>query len=141
VSEQNVDLHRRIMEAFNARDIDAWIALADPRIEFHSTFAAVGGAVYHGHEGLRTYFRDLDSVWGDETRLESEAFFDLGEYTLVFQVLHGRGRQSGANVAMPVVLMVRWRDARAVYMKGYAHREEALRDLGVSEEELKPIDP
>jgi len=28
-----------------------------------------------------------------------------------------------------------------VYIKGYAHREEALRDLGVSADELEPIDP
>ena len=141
MSEHNVELHRRTMEAFNARDVEAWIALADPQIEFHSAFAAVGGAVYHGHDGLRRYFRDLDSVWGDETRLETEAFFDLGEYTLVFQVLHGRGRQSGAKVAMPVAMVVRWRAGLAVYMKGYTHRGEGLSDLGVSEEELKPIDP
>jgi ketosteroid isomerase-like protein len=141
MSERNVDLHRRNMDAYNARDIEAWIALADPQIEFHSTFAAVGGAVYHGHDGLRRYFRDIDNVWGAETRLEAEAFFDLGENTLVFQVLHGRGRNSGAQVAMPVALVVRWRNEMAVYMKGYARRLDALRDLGVSESELEPIAP
>jgi ketosteroid isomerase-like protein len=141
MSERNVDLHRRTMDAYNARDIEAWIALADPQIEFHSTFAAVGGAVYHGHDGLRRYFRDIDNVWGAETRLEAEAFFDLGENTLVFQVLHGRGRNSGAQVAMPVALVVRWRNEMAVYMKGYARRLDALRDLGVSESELEPIAP
>jgi ketosteroid isomerase-like protein len=129
------------MMAFNARDIEAWIALADPQIEFRSAFAAVGGAVYHGHEGLRRYFRDIDSVWGDEIRLETEAYFDLGERTLVFQVLHGRGRQSGAEVAMPVALVARWRDGLAVNMKSYAHRADALKDMGVSEEDLEPIDP
>jgi hypothetical protein len=28
-----------------------------------------------------------------------------------------------------------------VYLKGYAHREEALRDLGVTEDDLEPIAP
>jgi hypothetical protein len=28
-----------------------------------------------------------------------------------------------------------------VYIKGYADREEALRDLGVSEDDLEPIAP
>jgi hypothetical protein len=36
---------------------------------------------------------------------------------------------------------VRWRDGLAVHMKAYAHREDALRDLGVSEDQLEPIDP
>jgi hypothetical protein len=28
-----------------------------------------------------------------------------------------------------------------IYAKGYAHRKDALRDLGVSEDELEPIEP
>jgi hypothetical protein len=28
-----------------------------------------------------------------------------------------------------------------LYLKGYAYREEALRDLGVSADELEPIEP
>jgi hypothetical protein len=35
----------------------------------------------------------------------------------------------------------RFRDGLIVYLKGYAHREDALRDLGVSEGALEPIDP
>jgi hypothetical protein len=34
-----------------------------------------------------------------------------------------------------------WREGLMVYFKGYAHREDALRDLGVSEEALEPIAP
>lgn len=40
--------------------------------------------------------------------------------------------------------MVRWRgprDGLGVYLKVYTHREDALRDLGISEDELQPIDP
>ena len=37
--------------------------------------------------------------------------------------------------------VTRWRDGLMVYAKGYAHRADALRDLGVSEDELTPIDP
>jgi ketosteroid isomerase-like protein len=141
VSEQNVELARRATEAYNAHDLEALIALYDPQIELHSTFAAVGGAVYHGHDGVRKYFRDLEEAWEGETHIEPEAFFDLGEYTLAFNVLRGRGRQSGAEVAMPVALVARWRDGLMVYFKGYAHREDALSDLGVSKEALEPIAP
>jgi hypothetical protein len=89
MSQENVELHRRTYEAFNARDVEAFIALSDPQIEFHSAFAAVGGAIYHGHDGLR-----------------------------------------------------RWhRDGLCVYWKAYAHREDALRDLGVSKDALEAIDP
>ena len=141
MSQENVELHRRAIEAFNARDLEAYIAHVDPSVEFYSAFAVVGGGAYHGHDGVRRWFRDLEDAWGAEVRIEPEAYFDLGEDTLGFNVMHGRGRQSGVEVAMPVAHVIRWRDGLSVYWKAYVHREDALRDLGVTEDELEPISP
>jgi ketosteroid isomerase-like protein len=142
MSEQTVGLTRRFIDAWNRRDIEAMIAFCDPGIEYHSVYAAVGGAVYHGHDELRGYHRDLQDAWGDETRLEPEAFFDLGDHTLSFFVGHGRGKHSGVEVDMPnAAAVMRWRDGLMVYLKAYAHREDALADLGVTEVELTPLGP
>jgi ketosteroid isomerase-like protein len=140
MSERNVELARRLVEVYNARDVEAFVACCDQSIELHSAFAAVGGAVYHGHEGLREYFRDLEDAWGGAVQVEPEAYFDLDEDTLVFYSLHGRGRQSGVDVAMPVALVASWRDDLVVRLSAYAHREDALSDLGVSEDVLERID-
>jgi ketosteroid isomerase-like protein len=140
MSERNVEGHRRFYAAFDARDIEEMIRLCDPSIEFHSTFAAVGGAVYHGHAGMRSWHQDLTEAWG-AIRLEAEAYFDLGDGTLGFHIMHGRGLHSGAEVALPGAGLFRWRDGLIVYLKAYAHREDARSDLGMSEEELKPIAP
>jgi ketosteroid isomerase-like protein len=137
----NVERYRKAIAAFNARDIEALIAYFAADAEFHSAFGAVSGAVYHGHEGLRRWHRDLTEAWGEEIRAEAEAYFDLGEQLLTFYILHGRGGQSGVEVAMPVAHLVRWREGLIVYMKSYAHREDALSDLGVSEDALEPIAP
>jgi ketosteroid isomerase-like protein len=142
MSEQNVELARRAVEAYNSHDIEAFLAFLDPGIEFHSAFAAVGGGVYHGHDGMRRFYEELVDAWGeDQLRLEPEAYFDLGEHTLSFYVAHGRGRESGADVALPAAMVARWRDGLCVYSKGYAHREDALRDPGVSKDALEPIAP
>jgi ketosteroid isomerase-like protein len=141
MSHENVERLRRVIDAYNGRDIEAFIAYCDPRIEFQSAFAAVGGEVYDGHDGLRRWHRDVEDVWGDAVRVEPETYFDLGEHTLIWYVLHGRGRHSGVEVAMPVALVARWRDGLIVYLKAYAHREDALSDLGVFEDVLEPIDP
>ena len=42
---------------------------------------------------------------------------------------------------MPTAQVVRWRDGLCVYFKSYADREDALRDLGLSDDELERIDP
>jgi hypothetical protein len=88
-----------------------------------------GGAVYHGHDGVRRWLEDLQDAWGDELRLEPEAYFDLGECTLAFAVLHGRGRQSGVEAAMPIAQLMRWRDGLGVYFKAYVQREDALEPI------------
>lgn len=42
---------------------------------------------------------------------------------------------------MPVAVVMRWRDGRCVYSKVYTNREDAFRDLGVTEDALEPIAP
>ena len=140
MSERNVEVLRRWIEAFNASYLEAFIAFCDPRIEFQSAFAAVGG-VYYGHDGLRSWQRDNEDAWGEKIRIEPEAYFDLGQHTLLFFVLRGHGRLSGAEVAMPIATVFRWRDDLIVYFKGYTDRANALRDLGVCEDELEAIAP
>jgi ketosteroid isomerase-like protein len=141
MSEANVELHRRIVEAVNGRDIETLIACFDPTVEHHPLLSAVGGVtVYRGHNGVRTWFAQLDEPW-EELRAEPQTYFDLGGQTLVFLMFHGRGRHSGADVAMPVAQAIGWRNGLAVYSKLYADRADALRDLGVSEDELEPIEP
>jgi ketosteroid isomerase-like protein len=141
MSERNVELHRRALDAFHARQIEAFIARLHPDVEYHSVMTVPGGAVYHGHDGVRKYFADFKDAWGEEFRVEPEAFFDLGEETLLFYLVRGRGQQSGAEVAMPGAQVCRWRQGLMVYGKAYVHREDALRDLGVSEDGLEPILP
>jgi ketosteroid isomerase-like protein len=139
--EGNIELLRRWNEAFNARDIEALIAYCDPGIEYRSVFAAADGALYRGHEGMRRWQHDLEEAWGKEIRVEPEAYFDLGEHALAFFMYHARGRQSGAEVVMPATTVFRSRGDLVVYIKAYVHREDALRDLGASEDELEPIAP
>ena len=76
-----------------------------------------------GYDGVRSFGRR-----GDQIGADPEVFFDLGEQTLAFSVLRGRGRQSGADVAMPVAQVVRSRDGRVVYFKTYSERHDALRE-------------
>ena len=139
--QKNIDLHRGMMEAIRMRDVEAGIALSDPGIELETVFTAVGGGAYQGHDGLRRIQKDFDDVWGDQFFIEPEAFFDFGERTLVFTVVRGRGAQSGAEGTIPAAQVLRWRNGLCVHFKAYAHREDALKDLGVSEDALEPIAP
>ena len=138
MSEENVELHRGVVEAFNKRDVERIVSLCDPQIELHS---AVTASVYAGHEGVRRWHRDLQEAFGKEVWIEPEAYFDLGEHTITFHLLHGRGRHSGADVAEPFAHVHRWRKGLTVWFKAYAHQDDALTDLGVSTDVAERIDP
>jgi hypothetical protein len=67
---------------------------------------------------------------------------DLGaDHTLAFAMLEGRGRSSGVDVALPAAQVLKWRDGLCVHLKRYERREDALKDLDVSEDVLEPIVP
>lgn len=136
----NADLHRRAVEAFNAHDVEAAVSVGHPEIEFHSLMTTPGGTEYRGRDGVRRWFQDLEEAWGKDFRIDVEAYFDVGEHSLAFYVLRGRGKQSGAQVAMPGAAVARWDAGRAVYWRNCT-REDALSELGVSEHELERIDP
>ena len=137
MASADVELARRFVAVWNTRDIAAMVACT----EVQSSFAAVGGAEYHGHEGLRSYHRDLEEAW-DQIHVDVEAYFDLGDHTtLGFAILSGRGRQSGVQAGMPIATVMRWRDGLAVYFKAYADRDDALHTLGLTKDELEPIAP
>jgi ketosteroid isomerase-like protein len=135
MSQENVELHRRANEAFNARDVEGFIRYCHPDIELHSAVTVPGGGLYRGHDGIRRWHRDLAEVFGGEIEMIPEAFFDLGEYTVTFHVLHGRGRQSGAHVGTPAAHLCRWQDRLMVYFKGYVHREDVFSDFGVPQDD------
>jgi hypothetical protein len=139
--QRPISRRRRSAESAKARDTERLIAYCDPSIELRSSFAAVDGAVYHGHDGIRSWHGELAEAWGEQIRAEPKAYADLGERMLVFFVFHGRGWRSGVEVAVPGAQVSSWRDGRMVYAKGYADRSEALRDVAVSEDELEPIAP
>ena len=80
MSQENVDRAWELLDAFNRRDLDAFVALADDGIEVESRLVAMEGG-YHGHEGLRTWWADFLGAFPDY-KLEVEELRDLGDVTL-----------------------------------------------------------
>ena len=140
MSQENVEIVRVFTRAFNEQDVERIVSLCDPDVEFHSTFAAVGGADYRGHDGVREWQRDFQDTWGG-IHSDVEAIYDLGDDVLTFTLIKGQAKHSGVDVELTAAIVTRVENGRIVSFEGYAHREDALRDLGVSEDVLEPIAP
>ncbi len=101
MSRQNVEIVRKVYDAVARRDFAAVTALYDQDVEWDFSAspgrAAMGGTVYHGHEGLRRWWREWREAWEDYEDAY-EDLIDAGEHVISVTVSRGRGRTSGADI-------------------------------------------
>jgi ketosteroid isomerase-like protein len=118
-------------EAFNAKDVDAYLALSDPDVVYDQPRELPGAATYRGHEGIRDYFANLEHAWESATA-EIEELIDAGE-DVVISIGHTsyRGRASGVVLDNPFAIVWTIRDGRVVRGEFYFDRAEALAAAGL----------
>jgi ketosteroid isomerase-like protein len=136
MSEENVEIVRRIYEAQDRRDAATVLALYDPEIEADYSRVAYGDPaqeVCRGIDDLRALYRDWYEVWEDY-RDELEELIDAGEQVVSVATGRGRGRASGAEVELKHQLGV-WtlRDGKVVRVVWFPTRADALEAAGLSE--------
>src|SRR5437899_5039788 len=101
MSQANVETARRAFDAFNRRDVDAFIELTTSDFEFYpSLLGAVEHGSFSGREGMEQYFEDVREAW-EEFLVLADAFRDLGDRVLQLGRIEGRGKGSGVPVDTP----------------------------------------
>jgi ketosteroid isomerase-like protein len=96
--QEKAEVAERVMDAFNRRDVDAFIQPTTADFEwFPALGMAVEGGSFRGREGVETYFEALHATW-EEVRLVAENVRDLGQTVLWLGRIDGRGRGSGVPV-------------------------------------------
>jgi ketosteroid isomerase-like protein len=126
VSQENVDGVYRAIDAFNRRDLDAFLTVMDPHVEFTPYEVMVqGGAPYLGHEGVRRWWEESFAVLPDLTA-ETHEVRDLGDVVFVAGVLRAHGAGSGAPIERQMWLAIEWRDGREVWWASFEGEAEAL---------------
>jgi ketosteroid isomerase-like protein len=133
MSQENVELTREVLDAFTRRDLDAYLALTDPEIEFTPYEVAVqGGSPYRGHEGIRRWWEETFSVIPD-VRPEVYEVRDSGEMTFVRGSLRGQGASSGAPFTRDLFIAAEWREAKLTRWYTFETEAEALDAAGLRE--------
>jgi ketosteroid isomerase-like protein len=87
MSQENVELVRRGFDAFNRRDLDAYMALMDPDVEGIPRMVAIEGD-YRGYDGIDRWWKELLDVFPDFS-IEVGEVRDLGDLTLAVTRLRG----------------------------------------------------
>jgi ketosteroid isomerase-like protein len=133
MSEENVELLHEAFDAFNRRDLDAFLALCDPDVEFISYLAQVeGGGPYRGHDGVRDWWGRLLAVYPD-FRAEIEEVRDLGNRTIARARVHGRGVESDAPMEQTMWQLAEYRHGKVIGWHFFTSEAEALEAAGLRE--------
>jgi SnoaL-like domain len=93
---------RLSVEAFNRRDLEAFLLIYHPDFEFRPprefVEAGLGEPCYRGPAGFRKYVSDWSEVWGEDLRLVPVELIDLGDRVVVLSDLPVRGTASGVRL-------------------------------------------
>ena len=119
----------------NRRDVETLLSVVDPGVEWHMTIQALLGgeaAVYHGHEGVRAYLRDMDEAFS-EVHADYPDLRDLGDRVLALGSFRVRGQESGAEIEMKVGVLVEMPEGRATQVLTFLDPREALEAAGLAE--------
>lgn len=114
VRSTSAELIHEVHAAFNRGDLDAFLDAWDADCEYRPAAEAMveGGAVYRGHDGVRSWWRRMRDEWQD-FHVEADEIRDLGDRFVVFGHVRGRGRASGVSTESPLVQIVMLRDSAA----------------------------
>ncbi len=138
MSQQNVEIVRTLAEGFQRRRHEQAFDLYDQDIEWDSSRMAErqpdNAGVYHGHAGVRAFWRDWLSAWRD-LQFQIDDVVDGGE-EIVLLISNQRqwGRHSGIETELPPYGMVfTVRDGKVVRVRAYVDQESALEAAGLRE--------
>jgi ketosteroid isomerase-like protein len=131
MSQENVEIARNAVLAFNRRDVPALVDLTTDDFQWVTWTGTVEPTVYHGADGLASYFRDAD-VW-EVLNLDVQEFRDLSDGVLVAGTFHARGGGSGAEIHAPYFSAFFVSGGKLARVLSFRTEAEALEAVGLRE--------
>jgi len=133
MSQENVEIVKRLWNAFNRADITALGEICTEDFEFISVLTDVDAATYRGPETWTLYFERMAETW-DAWQVEDVRIFDAGGSRVVaIARLVGTGKSSGAQVEQEIGLDYTLRSGKLWRLRSYRDSAKALEAAGLSE--------
>jgi ketosteroid isomerase-like protein len=113
VSQENVEVVRQVHAAFGRGDLEAFLSCWQPDAKYRAAITqTVEGEAgdFHGHNGLRRWWRDLHDLY-DDLHTNLLEMRELGDRVLVVFEIEGRGRGSGMTRIETLAQVVSLRNA------------------------------
>jgi ketosteroid isomerase-like protein len=126
VSEENVDLVRRAVAAFNRPDLEGLAEVVSPEwvLDWSQSEGPQKG-VYEGLEEATEWMKATQDAF-ESFQVEPVEYLDFGDRIILRAQVGGRGRGSGVEVNAKGTTLWEIRDGRVTRMTLFQSDEEAL---------------
>ncbi len=132
MSQENVELVRRVMKAVEKEDLGDLSDFLDAECEWISDPRVAGGGVYRGRDQVLAYLAGLRRMF-KEFSFEIHDIRVTDDLNLCIATAHGRGGVSGVETALPWCFVFQARNGRVIQIRSFLDRNEALEAAGLSE--------
>lgn len=133
MSEENVEILRRLLGFWRERDYSAIASLVHPDAVVDVSRNVFNPGVHHGLDGFRHFVEQIDEVWEDFEITPLE-FIDVGDNLVVANRISGKGRGSGVQAEMVLFGVCTFREGKIFRLTGgFRDRNEALNAAGLRE--------
>jgi ketosteroid isomerase-like protein len=126
VSEENLNLARRALDAFGTGDSEAFNACCDPRVEIQPAVTRFEGTVFRGASAYREFREQIDEAW-ESWEADVERLSEVDD-DRVMAVCRLRARSRGGSVPIDqrLVWIMTLRDARLSRIDAFSSLDAAL---------------
>ncbi len=129
MSQENVEVVRAGLAAWNAGDMDALRETYDPDVIARALEGWPEPGPFVGRDAVMRQFEQLRATWDADALEPISDFIDVGDRVVVRMIWHGAGFGPEANLEFTVVHTVRER--RVFYIEYFWDHDDALEAAGL----------
>ena len=133
MSESNIEIVRRLLEAGTSEHPERALELLAPDITWHGTVGGLyEGRVYEGREAVAKGYQESFGAWEDMT-LEVEDLIPAGDSVLVYWHEIARFHDSDATIEARTAGIYTLADGLVVEVRTFLDRAKARETLGLDD--------
>jgi ketosteroid isomerase-like protein len=132
MSQENIEITRQSLDAFNRGDKRSWLTMFDPGAEMIPAPEWPENAPIRGAEAIWDFYVEVTGAW-EEGLSELGEVIDAGAGRIVANNRRdARGRTSGAGAEFSYWTVSTFRNGQVVRMEWFTDRAKALEAVGLS---------
>ena len=138
MSHENLEVAQDVVAAWNSHDFERWLACWDASCEWVPRLRGEveGKQTYRGHEGLRRYWEEDDSVW-DRFLVDFRDVRAIGDQVVMIGTATASGKESGVEITRPLAIRFQVTGRKIIRGESYLDVNDALEAVGLAEQDVK----